>query len=77
MIRVTIGTNTDRNNVVLDPNTTLKKALEDAQVDIGVSSITLDGATLKPGDINKTFAEMGVTENCFLIVCAKVENAVA
>lgn len=77
MIRVTIGTNTDRTPVILDPNTSLKKALEDNQVNLAVSSITLDGATLKPGDINKTFSEMGITENCFLIACAKVENATA
>jgi len=75
MIRVTIGTNTDRSSVIVDPATTLKDALKDNNIDIGVSSITLDGATLKAGEINKTFAEMGITADCFLIVCAKAENA--
>ena len=77
MIRVTLGTNTDRSNILVDPNKTIKEVLEANNISYSVSSLTLDGATLKAGDINKTFAEMGITESCFLIVVAKAENAVA
>lgn len=77
MIKVTLGTNTNRESILVDPNKTLKSVLEENKVNYAVSSLTLDGATLKPGDINKTFAEMGVTESCFLIAVAKAENAAA
>ena len=37
--------------------------------------INLDGSTLNPGDLDKTFADFGIKENCFLLNVAKVDNA--
>lgn len=74
MIQVTIGTNTSRTRTVVDENTTLKKALTDAEVDYSVANVHLDGVALKAGDIDKTFAEMNVKESCFLIAVVKVDN---
>ena len=75
MIRATVGNNVSRQNLIVDENTTLKAALEQAGVDYTRGSITLDGATVPAGGLNKTFAEYGVTESCYLLNVAKADNA--
>ena len=75
MINVTIGNNLDRQNVLVDPNTTLRAALEQAGVDYTVGMMHLDGATLRPGDLDKTFADFGITEKCYLLNVVKADNA--
>lgn len=75
MVNVVIGNNLSRASVVVDEHSTLKSALIDANIDYSRGVTTLDGATLKPGDINKTFAEMGVTDSCSLLNVVKADNA--
>ena len=75
MIKVTVGNNVSRSNVIVDENTTLKEVLEQAGVDYTRGSITLDGATVMAGGLNKTFAEYGVQESCYLLNVAKADNA--
>jgi len=75
MIRVTVGTNTSRKNVVVDETTTLRRVLEDNDVDYSRANVNLDGASLNPGDMDKSFSDLGITENCFLIASIKQDNA--
>lgn len=74
-IKVTIGNNVKRESVIIDANTTLRKALEDNNVDYSRGVMHLDGASLSPGDLDKTFAYLGITEKCFLINVVKTDNA--
>ena len=80
MIRCTIGNNLKKNNYNLDPNTTLRAALEEAGIDYASGMMTLDGSSLVPGDLNKTFAELGYTgdpghDRCYLLNVVKADNA--
>lgn len=80
MIRVTIGNNLKRSAYNLDPNTTLRAAMEQAGVDYSTGMTTLDGSALGPGDLNKTFAELGFDgregcDKCFLLNVVKADNA--
>lgn len=84
MINVTIGTTMKRKSYPLTPDTTLKAALEGAKADVGIdyatSMMTLDGSSLAPGDLNKTFAELGYDgtpghNTAFLISVVKADNA--
>ena len=75
MIRVTIGNNVKRTNEILDPNTTLRTALDDAGIDYTRGITNLDGSSLSPGDLDKTFADFGITETCFLLTVTKADNA--
>lgn len=75
MIQVIVGNNMGRKNVIVDENTTLKKVLEENNVDYTVGMTSLDGATLGAGELNKTFAELGVTEKCYLLNVVKADNA--
>ena len=75
MIKCTIGNNVRRNSVMIDENTTLRNALENAGIDYSVGMTSLDGTTLQPGDLDKTFAQFGITEKCYLLNVVKADNA--
>ena len=75
MIKVTIGNNVRRNSVTIDENTTLRTALENAGIDYSVGMTSLDGSTLNAGDLDKTFAQFGITEKCYLLNVVKADNA--
>ncbi|MCL2637900.1 MAG: hypothetical protein FWD48_05955 [Oscillospiraceae bacterium] len=76
MIKATLGNNVKRKTEILDANTTLRKALEDAEIDYTRGIMNLDGSTLSPGDLDKTFADFGITEKCYLLNVVKADNAV-
>lgn len=75
MIKVTVGNNVERKSVLVDPNTTLRTVAEQAGIDYTKGTMNLDGCALKPGDMDKTFAAMGITKNCFLLNVVKADNA--
>lgn len=75
MIQVFVGNNMGRKQVIVDENTALKKVLEDNGIDYAVGMTSLDGATLGAGDLNKTFADFGITEKCYLLNVVKADNA--
>ena len=64
MIKVVVGNNVKRETVIVDANTTLRTVLEDANVDYTRGVMHLDGSSLNPGDLDKTFASLGITEKC-------------
>ena len=69
MIKVTVGNNVKREAVIIDENTTLRSCLEANGV------MHLDGSSLNPGDLDKTFQQFGITEKCFLLNVVKADNA--
>lgn len=75
MINVTVGNNTKRERKIVEESTTLRELLEEAGVDYTRGTTHLDGSTLMPGDLDKSFADLGITSHCFLQNVAKVENA--
>lgn len=77
MIQVTIGNNLSRKNVTVDgETTTLRDAFEQNDINYASGIVSLDGASLTPGMMDKTFAENGVTgERCYLMVSVKADNA--
>lgn len=76
MIKVYVGNNLNRKAVNVSRDVTLRSVLEDNEIDYSVGMTSLDGATLRPGDLDKTFAEMGISgETCYLLNTAKAVNA--
>ena len=75
MIRVIVGTTTQRNEKNYPANTTLRTILEDNAVDYSVSQIMLDGANINPGDMDKTVSDLNIVEKCMLIAVVKANNA--
>lgn len=75
MIRVTVGNNIKRENVIVNANTTLRSVLEQQNIEYTRGSLTLDGSTLQAGALDKTFADFGIKEKCFLMQIVKADNA--
>ena len=75
MIRVTVGNNVKRDNVNIDEHVTLKTVLENTGIDYTTGTMHLDGAPLMAGELDKTFADFGIKESCFLLNVVKADNA--
>lgn len=75
MINVTFVNNLHRNTYPVDPNTTLRSALEAHNIDYTTGQTKLDSSPLEPGDLDKTFADFGIAEKCYLVNIAKQDNA--
>lgn len=75
MIKVTVGNNVKRESVIVDSSKTLRNVLEDAELDYTRGTMTLDGSPLQPGDLDKTFADFGIAERCYLLSVVKADNA--
>jgi len=75
MIRVTVGNNVKREVVIVPENTTLRTVLEDNGIDYTRGMLQLDSSPLAPGDLDKSFADFGIADKCFLINVVKADNA--
>lgn len=75
MIEVTVGNNVSRSKVIVDPSLSLKRVLEDNEINYETSVMQLDGASLSAGDLEKSFTDFGVTEKCFLLSVVKTDVA--
>lgn len=75
MVKVVVGNNVKRESVIVDASTTLRAVLENAGIDYTRGVMHLDGSSLNPGDLDKTFAQFGITEKCFLLNVVKADNA--
>ena len=79
MINVVVGNNVRRESVIVSPTSTLRSALEEGNIDYSNGVMHLDGASVNPGDLNKTFAEFGYDgsegrDKCFLLNVVKAPN---
>jgi hypothetical protein len=75
MITVKITTNTERTSVVVASNTTIREVLADNDVDYSTGTVSIDGASLAPGDMDKSFEDFGITgDSCYLSVTIKTGN---
>ena len=76
MIQVIVGNNVRREPpVIVDKNTTLRAVLENKGIDYTSGIMHLDGSSLKPGDLDKTFAEFGIEGKCYLLNVVKTDCA--
>ena len=74
MIKVRIGTNLNRKEVMVDPNTTIKAVLEENEIDYSVGGIHLDGMSIAGAELNKCFRDFGITEKCTLVSVVKSDG---
>lgn len=75
MIRVIVGTTTQRAEKNYQPTTSLRTILEDNNIDYSTAQIMLDGANLNAGDMDKTLSDMNILDKCMLIAVVKANNA--
>ena len=75
MLKITVGTNTNRKTVMVTEDTTLRQCLEENDINYATGQTSLDGCVLQPGDMDKTFSAMNVTEKAYLVCVQKMDNA--
>lgn len=75
MIKVVIGDTTNRNERIMSKDTKFLDALKAANVNTNGTTIHLNGLPLKTTELNKTFREAGVENECSLIAVTKIDNA--
>ena len=80
MIKAIVGNNVKRETVLVPHTSTLRDALEQGGIEYSTGVMHLDGASINPGDLNKTFEELGYDgsagkDRCFLLNVAKADNA--
>ena len=75
MIKVTVGNNAGRYQDIFSENDTLRSAFEKYDIDYSRGLNQLDGTTLQPGDLDKTFKDFGITSKCWLLSTVKTDNA--
>lgn len=75
MIQVRIGNTTETKTVVVEKTKTLKEAFDDNGIDYSVATIYLNGCTINPGDLNKSFEDNGIGDSCTLMAIINTKNA--
>lgn len=77
MINLTIGTNTERKTVIVQPTETLADVLAANDVITTSAAIHLNGSLIPGCDMNCTFDELGVADDtsAMLIAVVKADSA--
>ena len=78
MISLTIGTNTERKTVIVEPTEVLAEVLADNDVITSSAAIHLNGSLIPGCDLQCTFEELGVEDDtsAMLIAVVKADSAV-
>lgn len=74
-VKVYVGNNVDRYPVVVESSSTLKSVLQQEGIDYSRGTMHLDGSSLRPGDLERTFDDFGIGAQCFLLNVVKADNA--
>lgn len=77
MISLTIGTNTERKTVIVNPTDVLGDVLEENNVSTTSAAIHLNGSLIPGADLQETFEDLGVEDesNAMLIAVVKADSA--
>ena len=77
MINLTIGTNTERKNVIVAADEVLRDVLENNNVNTTSAAIHLNGSLIPGCDLDNTFEELGVEDDtqAMLIAVVKADSA--
>lgn len=75
MIQVKYASNVKRDTVVVEDSATPRQVFEENGVDYSHGVTTLDGSVLGPGEMDKSFAELGIKERTYLYNVVKTDNA--
>ena len=77
MINVTIGTNTERKSVIVEPSEVIADVLRENNVSTANAAIHLNGSLIPGCDLNCSFEELSVADgtDVMLIAVVKADSA--
>ena len=78
MINLTIGTNTERKTVIVEPTDILSEVLEENNVITTSAAIHLNGSLIPGCDLESSFEDLGIQDNsqAMLIAVVKADSAI-
>lgn len=75
MIQVTVMSNTTRDSDTIDPNSeSIRSMLERFNVDYSSSTVHVDGVPVGLGQMDTSFADLGITTKCYISAVVKQDN---
>jgi hypothetical protein len=74
MIKVNIIQNTTKKVVMAEETSTPKQVLKQSGIDFGSAVINLDSCPLSTADMNTSFADLKITDDCLLVAVTKTTN---
>lgn len=76
IISVTVRNNVTSKTVTTPSTTSIRQIFEDNGVEYTSGVVSLDGASLPAGSMDKSLEELGITaDHCYLMVTVKADNA--
>lgn len=75
MIQVRIGNTTETRSVIVSRDKSLREAFDENGIDYSVATVYLDGCTIQPGDLDKSFDGLGLGDSCTLMAIVNTKNA--
>ena len=75
MITIKVGTNLNRNAVLVNTNKTLREVLTENNINSATTTVFVDGVNLQVGQMDKTLEELNIGEGAYIIAAQKTENA--
>ena len=76
MIKVIVGSNFTQKSFDVDESTaTIRSILEEGNVDYNRFTVHLNGDVVTSGSLDKTFAQAGIYEDCYLTSTTKADSA--
>ena len=75
MIKVTLVSNNPRITDIVPETKTVRQLLEEHDIRYTNASVSVDGFALQLGDLDKTLAQLGLTEKCTISALANKDNA--
>lgn len=76
MIRVFVGTNTHREEIMVDSGVTIASVLSEQGINTNVGTVALNGSTLPVHEYDMTFEDKGIVGgSAYLISSVKADNA--
>jgi hypothetical protein len=75
MITIKIGTNLNREAVIVNTGKTLREVLDENNINYATTTIFVDGVNLKVGDMDKTLDALNIGDGAYIIAAQKTENA--
>ena len=75
MITIKVGTNLNRNAVLVNTSKTLREVLTENNINYATTTVFVDGVNLQVGQMDKTFEELNIGEGAYIIAAQKTENA--
>jgi hypothetical protein len=75
MITIKVGTNLNRNAVLVNTSKTLREVLTENNINYATTTVFVDGVNLQVGQMDKSLEELNIGEGAYIIAAQKTENA--